>query len=57
MDFQPDNISPEDFVDLPEGDSQYNNDVFSFTSQIDNGNALRDMIAMSMWNDYSHSHH
>jgi hypothetical protein len=57
LDFQPDNISPEDFVDLPEGDSQYNNDVFSFTSQIDNGNALRDMIAMSMWNDYSHSHH
>jgi len=55
LDHQPDNIPPEDFVDLPEGDDHYNNDVMSLTSQIDNGNYLRDMIAMNMWNDYSHN--
>ncbi|RLN07743.1 hypothetical protein C2845_PM11G19360 [Panicum miliaceum] len=49
------NILEEDFVDLPEGDNDYNNDVMSLTSQINNGNALRDMIAMNMWNDYSHN--
>jgi len=48
LDHQPDNIPPEDFVDLPEGDDHYNNDVMSLTSQIDNGNYLRDMIAMNM---------
>jgi len=48
LDHQPDNIPPEDFVDLPEGDDHYNNDVMSLTSQIDNGNYLSDMIAMNM---------
>jgi hypothetical protein len=54
LDHQPNNIPPEDFVDLPGGDTSYNNDVPSLNSQIDDGNALRDMIAIDMWNDYRH---
>jgi hypothetical protein len=54
LDHQPNNISPKDFVDLPGGDTIYNNDVPSLNRQIDDGNALRDMIAINMWNDYSH---
>lgn len=55
LDNQPDNITPASFVVLPEGDNTYNNDVASLTSQIENGNALRDVIALQMWKDYSHS--
>jgi hypothetical protein len=41
LDHQPDNnISAEDFVDLPGGDNHYNNDVIPPTSQTDNGNSL-----------------
>jgi hypothetical protein len=42
---QPDNISPENFVDLPNGDQS--NDQRSA-----GGNTLRDMIAQGMWVDY-----
>lgn len=52
---QPSNISPEAFVDLPGGDNHYNNDVVSLSSQMDNGNIVRDTIALNMWNDYSHN--
>ena len=45
LDNQPDNISPQNFVDLPDGD-QGNDQV---TVQ---GNNLRDAIAQEMWNDY-----
>ena len=50
---QTSNISPETFVDLPGGDNYYSNDVVSLNSQVDNGNSVRDMIALNMWNDYS----
>jgi hypothetical protein len=46
-------ISLETFVDLPGGDNYYSNDVVSLNSQVDNGNSIRDMIALNMWNDYS----
>jgi hypothetical protein len=52
---QPDNILPSSFIDVPEGDNEYNNDVSSFSSQIENGNAQRDAIALSMWEDYTHN--
>jgi hypothetical protein len=51
LDNQPDNIQPASFVDLPDGDSNYNNDVASLSSQIENGN----VIALQMWEDYSHN--
>jgi hypothetical protein len=54
-DNQPDNIPPASFVDLPDGDSNYNNDVASLSSQIENGNVVRDAIALQMWEDYSHN--
>ena len=41
--------------DVPEGDNQYSNDVMSLSSQVDDGNTVRDMIALNMWNDYSHN--
>ncbi|CAD6342583.1 unnamed protein product [Miscanthus lutarioriparius] len=50
---QTSNICPEHFVDLPGGDNHYNNDVMSLSSQIEDGNTVRDMIALNMWNDYS----
>jgi len=52
---QPNNISPERFVDLPGGDNVYNNDVSSFSSQIENGNSERDVIALKRWEDYIHN--
>ena len=52
---QTSNICPEHFVDLPGGDNHYNNDVMSLSSQIEDGNTVRDMIALNMWNDYSHN--
>lgn len=48
---QTSNISPETFVDLPGGDNYYSNDVVWLNSQVDNGNSVRDMIALNMWND------
>ena len=53
---QPGNILPSSFIDVPEGDNTYNNDVPSFSSQIENGNSQRDAIALSMWADYTHNH-
>jgi len=41
--------------DVPEGDNQYSNDVMSLSSQVDDGNTVRDMIALNMSNDYSHN--
>jgi hypothetical protein len=55
LDNQPDNIPPASFVDLPDEDSNYNNDVASLSSQIENGNVVRDAIALQMWEDYSHN--
>ncbi|WVZ71713.1 hypothetical protein U9M48_020265 [Paspalum notatum var. saurae] len=51
LNHQPNNT----FVDLPGGVSHYNNDVVSLSSQVDYGNSIRDMIALNMWNDYSHN--
>uniref|UniRef100_J3MW83 Protein kinase domain-containing protein n=1 Tax=Oryza brachyantha TaxID=4533 RepID=J3MW83_ORYBR len=48
----PHNISPENFVDVPDGDSEYNNDVSALNNQTQQGNVIRDAIAMAMWNDY-----
>jgi hypothetical protein len=55
LDNQLDNIQPASFVDLLDGDSNYNNGVASLSSQIENGNAMRDTIALQMWEDYSHN--
>lgn len=55
LNHQGSNISPEQFIDVPEGDDEYSNDVMSLNSQVDDGNAVRDMIALNMWNDYSHN--
>ena len=55
LDHQGSNISPEHFIDVPEGDNQYSNDVMSLSSQVDDGNTVRDMIALNMSNDYSHN--
>lgn len=52
LDNQPDNIEPTNFVDLPEGDSEYRNDVPSLSNQMISGNNIRDMIAKKMWEDY-----
>jgi hypothetical protein len=46
LDNQLDNIPPTSFVDLPDGDNNYNNDVVSLSSQIENGNVVRDAIAL-----------
>lgn len=45
LDNQPDNIPPENFVNLPDGDED--ND-----QSTDQGNNLRDVIAQQMWNDF-----
>lgn len=55
LDNQPDNIPPATFVELPRGDNDYNHDVASLSSQIENGNAVRDTIALQMWEDYCHN--
>jgi hypothetical protein len=48
LDQHPTNINSSQFVELPEGDSNY-----QYSSQSNAGNALRDQIAMQMWNDYN----
>ena len=48
LDNQPNNIPPENFVDLPDGDHQYHGNN-------DSGNNARDAIAMQMWEDYHHA--
>jgi hypothetical protein len=45
LDNQPDNISPQNLVDLPDGDQDNNQGNVQ-------GNNLRDVIAQEMWNDY-----
>ncbi|XP_040383089.1 uncharacterized protein LOC102722321 [Oryza brachyantha] len=55
LEHQPDNIKPADYVDLPEGDDEYNNDVASLNNQLINGNSTRHMIAKKMWEDYVRS--
>ena len=48
LDQHPTNTNSSQFVELPEGDSNY-----QYSSQSIAGNALRDQIAMQMWNDYN----
>jgi hypothetical protein len=48
LDQHPTNINSSQFVELPEGDSNY-----QYSSQSNARNALRDQIAMQMWNDYN----
>jgi hypothetical protein len=55
LDKQPYNTPPTSFVDLPDGDSNYSNNVASLSNQIENGNVVRDVIALQMWEDYSHN--
>ena len=55
LDQQPDYIQPEDYVDLPDGDDNYDNDVESLNLQGNHGSVLRDQIAMQMWDQYTHS--
>jgi hypothetical protein len=49
---QPSHIQPADFIDLPDGDDNYQNDVESMNLQSSQGNILRDQIAMQMWDQY-----
>jgi hypothetical protein len=44
LDHQPNNIDPTDFVELPEGDDNYADELQSI-----DGNTLRDQIAHHMW--------
>jgi len=55
LDQQPTYINPIDYVDLPDGDDNYQNDVESLSLQGHDGNALRDQIAMQMWEQYTQS--
>jgi len=48
LDHQPNNIDPSDYVELPEGDDEYPNEVESI-----DGNTLRDQIAHQMWAAYN----
>ncbi len=41
LDNPPDNIKPTNFVDLPEGDSEYQNDMASLSNQMISGNSIR----------------
>lgn len=52
LDNQPSNIPSEKFVDLPGGDNEYQRDVDSLSSQMDQGKTVRDIIAKKMWEDY-----
>jgi hypothetical protein len=47
LDQHPTNINYSQFVELPEGDS------YLYSSQSNARNALKDQIAMQMWNDYN----
>jgi hypothetical protein len=48
LDNQPDYISPSQYVDVPEGDNNYPNDIES-----SDGSTLRDQIALQMWAAYN----
>ena len=48
LDHQPDHISPSQYVEVPEGDNNYPNDMDS-----SDGSNLRDQIALQMWAAYS----
>ena len=48
LDNQPNNITPPDFVNLPNGDDNYHGNNL-------HGNIFRDQIAMQMWNDFQHN--
>ena len=48
LDHQPNNINPEDYVDLLDGDEDYPNEPES-----NYGNTLRDQIALQMWAQYN----
>jgi hypothetical protein len=44
QDHQPNNIDPTDFVELPEGDDNYPDELQSI-----DGNTLQDQISHQMW--------
>jgi hypothetical protein len=48
LDHQPDHISPSQYVEVPEGDNNYPNDIDS-----SDGSNLRDQIALQMWAAYN----
>ena len=48
LDHQQDNIDPNDYVELPEDDEEYPNEVES-----NDGNTLRDQTAHQMWAAYN----
>ena len=48
LDHQPDHISPSQYVEVPEGDNNYPNDMDS-----SDGSNLRDQIALQMWVAYN----
>jgi hypothetical protein len=48
LDHQPNYISPSDFVELPDGDNNYPNEVEST-----DGSNLRDQIALQIWAAYN----
>jgi hypothetical protein len=48
LDNQPDYISPSQYVDVPEGDTNYLNDTES-----SDGSSLRDQITLQMWAAYN----
>ncbi|XP_066343234.1 uncharacterized protein [Miscanthus floridulus] len=48
LDILPDNINPSNYVDMPEGDTNYPSEMES-----NHGNTLRDQIAHQMWATYN----
>ncbi|XP_066359857.1 uncharacterized protein [Miscanthus floridulus] len=48
LDILPDNINPSNYVDMPEGDTNYPSEMES-----NHGNTLRDQIAHQMWAAYN----
>ncbi|KAM0899406.1 hypothetical protein ACQ4PT_021280 [Festuca glaucescens] len=54
LDHQPPLIPPETYVDVPEGDDAHHQDAHhQQQADLNNGNNLRDQIALQMWADYN----
>jgi hypothetical protein len=54
LDHQPPLIRPETYVDVPEGDDAHHQDAHhQHQADLNNGNNLRDQIALQMWADYN----
>jgi hypothetical protein len=45
-------INEQNMRSVPQGDDRYNSDVPTFNNERQAGNAMRDDIAMRMWEDY-----